>query len=288
MKSTKTAWNHVRRSPYQALAAIFIMMQTFFVLSIFTFIVFGSANLINYFESKPQVTAFFKNEAQQQNIDALSDSLKQSGKVKDVKFVSKKEALSIYRQQNKNDPLLLDLVTEGVLPSSLEISAMNISDLSGISDTLQSSSMVERVVYPKDVVATLSKLTNALRKIGLAVIAVLAIDSIFIMVIIIGIKISQKKEEIEIMRLLSATNWYIRWPFLYEGVFYGVIGAVFGWLFASGLVLYAFPSLQSFFGSIPFLPLSPLFFLTLLCAEVFLAVLLGIFSSFLAVLRYLK
>ena len=82
MKSTKTAWNHVRRSPYQALAAIFIMTQTFFVLSIFTFIVFGSANLINYFESKPQVTAFFKNEAQQQNIDALADSLKQSGKVK--------------------------------------------------------------------------------------------------------------------------------------------------------------------------------------------------------------
>jgi len=54
-----TAWNHIRRSPYQAFAAVFIMMQTFFVISLFTFIIIGSAKVITYLESLPQVSAFF-------------------------------------------------------------------------------------------------------------------------------------------------------------------------------------------------------------------------------------
>jgi cell division transport system permease protein len=61
----------------------------------------------------------------------------------------------------------------------------------------------------------------------------LSLVSIFIMATIIGIKISQKKEDIEIMKLIGATNWYIRWPFLTEGILYGIIGAVVGWAIAT-------------------------------------------------------
>ena len=89
------------------------------------------------------------------------------------------------------------------------------------------------------------------------------------------------------MKLLSATNWYIRWPFMYEGIFYGITGAFFGWVFATGVLLYATPFLKSFFG-IPVIPISPLFLFGLLGAEVLVAIILGVFSSFLAVLRYLK
>ena len=63
MRATKTTLKHIRRSPYQSLAAVFIMMLTFLSITIFSFIVFGSSSIINYFESKPQVTAFFKDEA---------------------------------------------------------------------------------------------------------------------------------------------------------------------------------------------------------------------------------
>lgn len=144
------------------------------------------------------------------------------------------------------------------------------------------------MLYPQDIVANLIRWTDALRKLGLVIIMVLALDSIFLMIIIIGIKISQKKEEIEIMRLLSATNWYIRWPFMLEGVFYGVIGAFFGWLVATGMMFYALPTLHAFFGSIPVLTISPLYLLILLGFEMIIAIIIGIFSSFLAVLRYLK
>lgn len=288
MKHFKTTWRNIRRSPYQAFAAILIMMLTFLTVSVFAFLIGGSSQIINYFESKPQVTAFFKNEAKQSDINALENNLQSSGKIASIKFVSKDEALKIYKEQNKNDPLLLDLVTADILPASLEISTTKIEDLSSVSDTLKNSPIVQEVVFQKDVVSTLTDWTSALRRIGVALIVILSLVSVFIMVTIIGIKISQKKEDIEIMRLIGATNWYIRWPFIFEGMFYGVIGAILGWIVASIALWYSTPFLETFLKGIPVLPVSPVVLFELLGVELILAALLGAFSSYLAVLRYLK
>ncbi|MSU25666.1 MAG: ABC transporter permease [Candidatus Levybacteria bacterium] len=288
MKSFRTAWKHIRRSPYQAFAAVFIIMQTFFVASLFTFVIFGSAKIITYFESLPQVTAFFKNEATQEKIDDLRSQIESSNKVSSTKFVSKQDALRIYKQKFKDDPLLLEFVTADILPASLEISTTNIKDLSEISNALQNTTIIKEVVFPKDIVTNLTNWTDALRKIGLALILALLLDSVFIMIIIIGIKISQKKDEIEIMRLLGATNWYIRWPFVLEGMLYGMIGAVFGWSLSVGLIFYAGPFLSSFLQGIQIFPISWLLLLEFLGIELMIAAFLGIFSSLLAVLRYLK
>lgn len=287
-KPLNTTWTHIRRSPYQALAAIMIMMLTFLAISVFSLITIGSSKIIDYFESKPQVTAFFKDEASEENIQMLTTQMEQSEGVAEVKFVSKQDAFKIYQEQNKDDPLLLDLVTEDILPASLEVSATRIENLGPIAEAMKKSDAVDQVIYQKDIVDTLSQWTGALEKIGIAVIAILSFVSVFIMATIIGFKISQKREEIEIMKLLSATNWYIRWPFLFEGIFYGIIGAFFGWLVATVGLLYATPYLQSFLGEIPILPVSFSFLLALLLAELIVAVILGSISSFIAVLRYLK
>lgn len=288
MKFLKTTGRNLRRSPYQATAAILIMTLTFLVISFFIFLIAGSSQIINYFESKPQVTAFFKDDAKQGDIDSLKGSLMSTDKVSSVKFVSKEDALKIYKEQNKDDPLLLDLVTADVLPSSFEISAVKLEDLNSISDMLRKSSVVSDVIYQKDVVSTLTTWTNAVRKIGVALILLLSLVSVFIMATIIGMKISQKKEDIEIMRLVGASAWYVRLPFIAEGVFYGIIGASFGWLMATGVLLWSTPFLESFLKGIPVLPASWIGLLSLLGLEVLLAVILGIISSFMAVLRYLK
>ena len=288
MKFLKIAARNIRRSPYQAFAAILIMILTFLAVSFFTFLLTGSSEIINYFESKPQVTAFFKNDAKQSDINALQNKLAATGKIASIKYVSQLEALSIYKQQNKNDPLLLDLVTADVLPASFEISAIRIEDLGSISDLLSKSSVVSDVIYQKDVVSTLTSWTSAIRKIGIGLITLLSLVSIFIMVTIIGIKISQRKEDIEIMKLIGATSWYIRWPFIIEGMFYGIVGAFVGWAIATGALLYATPFLESFLKGIPVLPVSYASLLLLLGIEILFAIFLGIVSSFLAVFRYLK
>jgi cell division transport system permease protein len=288
MKHSKTTWKNIRRSPYQAIAAILIMTLTFLVISYFTFLLVGSSKIVTYFESKPQVTAFFKDEARQEEISALQTDFNKSTKVASTKFVSKEEALKIYKEQNKNDPLLLELVSADVLPSSLEVSAIKVEDLQSIADSLKASPIVQEVVFQKDVVSTLTTWTGAIRKIGIVLISIMSLVSIFIIVTITGIKISQKKEDIEIMRLIGATNWQIRWPFISEGILYGVIGAFIGWGVSSASLLYASSFLASFFQGIPLFPIPVLFYLGLLGGELLLAVILGAFSSFIAVLRYLK
>lgn len=288
MKFFKTAWKNIRRSPYQAFAAVFIMTLTFLAFSLFAIIFYSSSQVVNYFESKPQVTAFFKDEAKQTDIDELKKSLTDSGIVSEVKFVSKDEALEIYRNQNKDDPLLLDLVTADILPASLEISTFVIDDLTLVSDTLTKSAVVEEVVFQKDVVSTLTSWTNAIRKVGIFIVTLLAIVSVLIMVIIIGIKVSQKRGDIETMRLIGAGSWYVRFPFIIEGVLYGAIGAIVGWIVSYGILLYATPQLSYFLKGVPVFPLSPTFMFGLLGLELLFALLLGVFSSYLAVLRYLK
>lgn len=288
MSLVNTTWKHVRRSPYQSIAAILVVTQTFFVASIFAFFVIGSSQVIAFLETQPRVTAFFQNEAKQEDIDALSAKIKTTGKVSSTKFVSKEEALKIYEAQNKDEPILLEFVTADILPASLEVSTYRIQDLSDIYRMLTNSSVVERVIYQKDLVANLTAWTNALRTIGIVLIVAFGINSLLILVIVIGIKISQKKTEIEIMRLLGATSWYVRWPFVFEGVLYGIGGALVGWGISSVILWQATPFLQNFLGEISVLPFSPIILLEILGAELLLGILLGACSSFLAVLRYLK
>src|SRR5215469_10848596 len=160
MKATKTTLQHMRRSPYQSLAAVFIMMLTFLSITVFSFIVFGSSAVINFFESKPQVTAFFKDTATQENIDSLRKQIDATGMIASTKYISKDQALQIYKEQNKGDPLLLDLVTADILPASLEISTVKIEDLGTVSDILKKSPYVSEVIYQKDIVSTLARWTN--------------------------------------------------------------------------------------------------------------------------------
>ncbi len=288
MKTFKATWHNIRRSPYQAFAAVFVMTLTFLFVSFFTFLLFASSKAINYFESRPQVTAFFRNEIKQGDIDSLKNNLMATNKVANLKFVSKQDALKIYREQNKNDPLLLELVTADILPASLEISAVKIENLSDINNMLKDSPLVSEVIFQKDVVSVLTSWTNALRSIGLGLIIALSLISIFIMVIIIGVKISQKKTDIEIMRLIGADKWYVRWPFIFEGIFYGGVGAMSGWLISTLILWYTSPFLSSFLRGMPIFPIPLVFTFGLLGVEMMVAVVLGILASFLAVLRYLK
>ena len=290
MKFFKTAWKNIRRSPYQAIGAIYVMTLIFLVFSIFTITIFSASRIISYLESRPQVTAFFKDEAGLDDIDALKNSLNKSGLISSVKYVSKEQALEIYKEQNKNDPLLLDLVTADILPASLEISTYQIDDLNLVSETLKKSNIVDQVVFQKELVSKLTSITDVLRKSGLVIVVLLAIVFIFIMMMIIGTRISQKKEDIETMRLIGASSWYIRWPFILEGIFYGLFGTIIGWLISVGALLYLSPILSSteFLRGLPIFPIPPLYFLELLGVEVLFAIILGAFSSYLAVLRYLK
>lgn len=288
MRHLKTAWNHIRRTPYQALAAILVMSLTFFIASVFILTALGSQAVLRFFETRPQVTAFFKDEVKVDQVEVLKDKLSLTGKIAQMKYVSKEEALSIYQEQNKNDPLLLEMVTANILPASLEVSTIDLSSLKEIAQILKEENGVEEVIFQEDVITSLSAWTRALRMIGLGLITFLAIVSFLTILIIIGMKIALRKEEIEILRLIGATFWYIRVPFLLEGIFYGVAGAIIAWMATYVLVLYSTPFFVSFLSGVPLLPVSPVFMLLFLGGLILGGVMIGSLGSLIAVRRYLR
>lgn len=294
-------WSRLRRTPYQTIASFFMMFITLFVLSLFLLLVATTSSLVSYFEKKPQLTIFFSNDKDKASIDSLSDKLKKTGKVENVKFVSKEEALSIYREQNKEDPLLLEMVTSDILPSSLDVSATNPKYLSEIRDLIKNEQGIDDIVFQKEVVDTLISWANTIRTVGLIFIVFLVISTFFILLTSIGMKIAIRKEEIDILKLVGATNWYIKKPFIFEGIIYGAFGATFAWLVSTILILYLNPYSSSFLQGVGSLSLfsiqnftiniwPPNIYLILLLYLVLLfsGSIIGLIGSLYASSRYLK
>lgn len=284
----KTAWTHIRRSPYQALVAILIMTLSFFIISVFVLLAFGSQSILNYFETRPQVTAFFEDEMTLSQVDLLKARLVETGKVKEMKYVSKEEALAIYREQNKDDSLLLEMVTANILPASLEVSTIDISYLGEIAEILRQEPGVEEVIFQEDVVKALHSWTTNIRRIGIAVAAIFSLAAMLTILMIISMKVAIRRNEIKIMALVGASKGFIRTPFIIEGIFYGVLGAVIAWGASYLLLLYATSFLINFLAGIPLLPVPFLFMLAVLGGELLLGVVIGALGSLVAVKRYLR
>ena len=284
----QTAWNHIRRSPYQSLVALGVMFLAFFLSSVVILVASGSQEILSYFETRPQVTAFFEDEVSPDQVELLKGTLLQTGKVKEVRYVSKEEALVIYQEQNRDDPLLLEMVTANILPASLEVSTTEIAYLDEVAQVLANEPGVEEVIFQEEVVDTLKTWTLRLRQIGLALVIFLGLVSFSVILVIIGMKVALRKTEFEILRLLGATNWYIRSPFILEGIFYGTLGALLGGGLAFVLLLYATPVLIEFLAGVPLFPLPWLFVVAFLGVQILAGVLIGALGSLLAVVRYLK
>lgn len=279
---------NIRRTPFQAVAASMVMFLTFFALLVFLIVGAGSEEILKYFESKPQAIAFFKEGTTQQDISAIENALKQESRVSTTKYVSKEEALKKYQEANKDQPLLTELVSANILPASLEISTKSPEDLPVIADILAKEPVVEQVFLPKDVIKNLTSVSTIIRIVGGSVVGFLLVFSTLVIVMIIGFKIRLRRTEIEIMRLLGASPSFIRNPFILEGIFYGVAGAILAWVLSYSLLWYFTPFLQGYLGEIKLLPVNPLFMLVLLGGSLLLAIVVGGLGSIAAVRRYLK
>lgn len=289
MKFIKNVRRNIRRTPYQAIAASMVMFLTFLVLLSFTLLALGSQQILHYYESKPQAIAFFKDNTSDQDVQAIRTALMQTNKVYDLKYVSKEEALKIYQERNKNNPSLLELVTANILPASLEISANSPSDLGEIANVLKQEPVIEDVVYPEDVVESLTRATSIVRLVGAGAVGFLITFAFLVILMVIGFKIRIKRTEIEIMQLLGASSWFIRAPFILEGVTYGIAGAIAAWIISYAVLWYIAPFAQNAIGAdIPLFPVSPLVMLALLGLSLLIATLIGVLGSFGALRRYLK
>jgi len=289
MSPLQTTWHHIRRSPFQSMVAAIAMFLSFFFISTFIIINSGLSSVLKYFETKPEITIFLKDGLDTTTVENLKKELSGYQGIKEITFISKEKALSIYKEQNKNNPLLTEMVTASILPASFEITVSEPEVLEKIYQNYSTkTNVVDEIIYQKDIITSLLNWTNATRKIGLAIILIIGSISFLTMITIIGMKITNRKDEIKISRLLGASSFYVKKPFLLEGVIYGLFGSVFGFLFSFLLALISQKSVNSFFQPVVFIDLSISFYLILLFAEIIVGTFLGFIASWIGAKRYIK
>jgi cell division transport system permease protein len=288
MRHVATALTNIRRSPYQTLAVMLLVSITFFVGYVFSLFLYSAEQILRHFERSPQVTAFFKIDAADTVVQQLEASMKSKSYVSNVVVISKERALQIYQEDNKEDPLLLELVTADILPASIEVSSKDASSLPKIKEDLQNAPDIDEVVYQQDVIEQLQAWTKSIRSIGVGSVIVLALTSLLLIIIITGLKVANRRRTIQIMRIIGASKWYVRAPFVYEGIIYGIVGSLAGWASMYLGLMYATPWLKSFLGTIPLFPLPTDFFLMQVGIGTGVGVILGALASSFATQRLMK
>jgi cell division transport system permease protein len=294
----KTALSNIRRSPFQAFSAILVLVVTFFVASIIAVLIYSSNQVLQYFETRPQVIAFLKSDAKESDINVLQNKLKNNNKIKDVKFVSKEAALLIYKNATSDNPLLGQLVTPSIFPASLEFSVKDLNNTQKLIDETKKEPIVDSVSFTaslgdestlKDVISRLTKITFYIRVGGIVLSSVLAFTSFLVLMVIISMRIATKKSEIDTLSLMGATSSFIKLPLMFEAMIYVTIGVFVGWIVAVTLILYVTPSVINYFGAVPVIPKQGAPFLELifgmLGVELFVGFIIAIIASYSAVTR---
>lgn len=289
-----------RRTPYQTLAALLVLFFSLFLIAVILNVVSFLYGLLGYVETRPQVTVYFQNTAKDSTIFSLRDDLMKSGKVASIKYISKEEAFKIYKDLTKDNPLLIEMTSASILPASLEIYAKDPAYLPQIADYLRNKPGVDEVQFQKVVVDRLLNLTTAVRTSTLVLVSFLILMAMVVIVATASFKIALRKEEIEILQLLGASNFYIVKPYLSEGFAIGLLSALLASLVLGGLAFAAHIPLQAYLRGIPSIqlhlngatlpiwPLNPLSFIVTFVLTSIFGTTIGVIANLLAARKYLS
>ncbi|HAZ29896.1 TPA: hypothetical protein DCY43_04130 [candidate division WWE3 bacterium] len=285
----------VKQEKLFTVSNLVVMILTFLVFGLFLLVEVLAQTALNKLEKEATLTLFFKDEAAESAIMTLKSSIEKDTRVFSVNYVSKADAFEIFKNLNKDEPLLLESVTANVLPASLEIRAHKVGLLAALADEYKTTDGVEGVKFYKDIIDRFNFWRTVL-SVGIGVILlILLFVSFSIVVSTIRTAISLRGSEFEILKLVGASDAYVKNPLLHQGMFYGGVSA-----FVSGAVYAVLIVAGHFSGVLGSLRLSEVVLAsdiavpTLLFPVIMLAFLtvcglgLGYLSSLSAIKRYLN
>ena len=285
------------RNRVLGLEVMFIMaIAVFLITSLFLFQGISDF-LIKEVQNKVDVSVYFKETVQEEDILSVErDLYKFSNEIESVEYISREKALENFIEKHKDEPIYLEALQEiGYNPflPSLNIKARDPSYYAPISNYLNQDSLqgiIERVSFfqNKKVIDKLSSITVNVKTVVISLSLILGLLAILITFNTIKLTIFTSKEEISTMQLVGASSWFIRGPFVIQGIFYGIVSVLaVNLLF---LIIFAFFSyrLETFFLGFNLLNYFQMNFLPLLLIQIAFAGILAIFSTLLALHKYLK
>ena len=288
------------RNAFVSLAAIFVMTIALFVI--------GSTMMINQLldvtldniQDKVDINVYFVTTADQKDIDTLQMSLESLPDVEQVVFTSREEALAQFTERHQGDDTImqgLEELGDNPLGASLSIRAKETSQYEGINEFLNEQQAIEDPSKPliddinfiknKEAIDRLTAIIHAVEKSTYIALVVLVAAAVAITFNTVRLAIYTSREEISVMRLVGASNSFIRGPFMLQGIMYGLVSGVLALLIMYPILLWLGPQTESFFQFNIFT-----YFVTnfseLFLTIVGIGVILGMVSSLLAVARYLR
>ncbi len=307
-------WKQIRRSGWVAWSSIMVMTLAFFVASIFAGLAFLSNLYIQFIETRDNVLVFFEVGTEQQTIDDLQAKWKTLEQVREISFTSEETAYDLYLQETSiSKPIehqLLSEYDEKNLPSSLDIQLYSLDDINSVRNILLDDidEALLGVEYdPSDppiilriddeTLDELREVFSAIRIGGSVILTLLFVIIFFFTLMTVEYRTYNRMEEIGVMQLVGGSLWYIRAPYILEGGFYGVMGALISTLVLAGIYIGIFvinpdSSLALFLRErLSILPL-PEFTILLIgfivSVKLLIGFLAGSMSSYLAIRRYIK
>lgn len=288
------------RNAYVSLASIFVITVALFVIGSTMLLDQLLTTSLQTLQSKVDINVYFVPEASQEEIDAITKAIEALPDVENVTYTSREEALSVYRERNQGDEIAMQALAaldENPLGANLAIQANETSQYESIARFLEErqasespqTPIIDEVNYArnKDSIDTLTSIINAVEQASLVTMIVLIIASVLITFNTIRLAIYTAREEISIMRLVGASNSFIRGPFMLQGIMYGLVSGVLALLILYPILVWLGPGTEEFFD----LNLFDYFvnnFGYIFGVLVGIGVALGLVSSILAITRYLR
>src|SRR4051794_15834004 len=225
--SLRRAWQGFWRNALMSIAATATMVLMLVLLAGFWIIQTGLLSALDFTEQKVEVTANVQLDATQADIERLQARIEALPEVTTVTFVSKEEALAKFQQSMKDQgrKALPRYIDENPFSASFDVKLVDPSLSATVADALRRDPEVRNVLDTKDTARNVKTVTDILRTAGTVILVVIAVIVLFIIVNTIRLAVVARAEEIEIMRLVGASDAFIRWPFVFEGAMVGLLGA---------------------------------------------------------------
>ena len=226
--SVKRALQGLWRNRVMSLAAIVTMMLMLLLLSGLVIVLSGLQAGLTFVEQKVDVQAYLNDGVPQDRVQALITQVQALPEVAEVTYKSKDQALQEWQQQlaERGQQDLSAVTGTNPIPASINVKLKTPGVYGQVVDVLKTpQGVVKRVDETRQVVDAIVSITNVLRTIGLVMLVMVGLTVLFIVVNTIRMAVMARADEIEIMRLVGASDAFIRWPFIFEGLFVGLIGA---------------------------------------------------------------
>lgn len=222
----KEGLTNVKRNKAMTLASITSVTAALLILGLFLVIILNVDALAGQVESQLQLKAFINDNYSKSKVDDVASQIKTINGVESITYESKSKALeNVKRQLGDKSYLVNGLQEDNPMPQSFIVKVKDANMLRQISQEIKKINGVTQVTYGKEVVDKLLGVIKIIRIIGFVIILILFVISVVIMSNTIKLGVYSRRKEINIMKYIGATDWFIRWPFIVEGITLGIVGA---------------------------------------------------------------